>query len=112
MKHRLPQGRNLLEQLDLEGGGPRTATCPEPMEGELVVDEGGEVAIENHRHRLTYHLHEAYVVVFTSTFWNQYHRLTGRLLRKFSLPKFRLDQLHHHIPFRLRPPSSLSSILY
>ena len=46
MEDRLPQGRNLLKQLDLEGGGPRTATCPESVEKVVVGDGGGEAAIE------------------------------------------------------------------
>ena len=36
----LPQGRKLLKQLGLKGGGACTATCPEPME-EVVVGDGG-----------------------------------------------------------------------
>ena len=28
MEYRLPHGRNLLEKLELEGGGSRIATCP------------------------------------------------------------------------------------
>ena len=47
MEYRLPQGRNLLEKLDLEGGGTRTATRPEPVEGVVVGDGGGESAIFN-----------------------------------------------------------------
>ena len=35
----------LLKQLDLEGGGPRAATCPEPMEYVVEGDGGGEAAI-------------------------------------------------------------------
>ena len=44
-EHRLPQVRNLMEQIDLEGGGPRTATCPEPVEGVVLGDGGGDAAI-------------------------------------------------------------------
>ena len=36
--------------------------------------------VENHRHRLPDHLHEAYAAVIPSTFQDQYHRLPGRLL--------------------------------
>ena len=59
----LSQVCNLLNQLDLGGGVPRTATHPESVEGIVVGDGGGEAAIENHRHRLTYHLHKAYSAV-------------------------------------------------
>ena len=45
MEHRLSQGRNMLYQLDLEGGGHRTAACPEPMEIVVVGDGGGEASI-------------------------------------------------------------------
>ena len=45
MEERLPHGRNLLKQFDLEGGGPRTATLPEPMEGVVVGDGCGEAAV-------------------------------------------------------------------
>ena len=57
MDHCLPQGRNLMEQLELKGGGPCTATCLEPVEGVVVGDGGVKAAIENHRHRLPQHLH-------------------------------------------------------
>ena len=36
MEHRLPHGLNLMEHIDIKGGGPSTATCPEPMEGFVV----------------------------------------------------------------------------
>ena len=42
MENRLPQSRNLLKQLDLNGGGPRTATHPESVEGVVVGDGGGD----------------------------------------------------------------------
>ena len=45
MKELLPQGRNLLKQLEIEGDGPRTATCPESVEEVVVGDGGGEAAI-------------------------------------------------------------------
>ena len=48
MEYRLPQGRNLLEQLNLEGGGTRTATRPEYVEGVVVGDGGSEATIESH----------------------------------------------------------------
>ena len=82
---RLPQVRNLLRQFDLEGGGPHTATRLESVEGVVVVDGGGESAIENHHHCLPDHLHEAYAVVVLYPFWDQYHRLTGSLLLKDSV---------------------------
>ena len=103
MEYRLPQGRNLLDKLDLEGDGPCMATHLEPVDGVVLGDGGSEVAFENHRHRLPYHLHEAYAAVFTSPFQDQYHHLSGRLLHKFSFTECRLDQLHHHLPFRLLP---------
>ena len=81
MEDRLPQGRNLLKQLDLEGGVPRTVTRPESVEGFVVVDGGSEAAIENHRHYLPNHLHKAYVTLVPSPYWYQDHRLPGRLLR-------------------------------
>ena len=43
--YRLPHGRNLMEQLDIEGGGPRTATCSESIEGVVEFNGGGEAAI-------------------------------------------------------------------
>ena len=42
MENRLPEGHSILEQLDLEGGGPRTAVHPEPVEGVVEGDGGGE----------------------------------------------------------------------
>ena len=45
MEHRLPQGCNLLENLDLKGDGPHTVTRPEPVEGVVVGDGGVESAI-------------------------------------------------------------------
>ena len=68
MEERLPHGRNLLKQFDLEGGGPRTATLPEPMEGVVVGDGGGEAAIKNQLHRLPHHLHKPYDAVVTDPF--------------------------------------------
>ena len=62
-----------MDQLDLDGGGPCTANRPEPVELVMVGDRGGEAEIENHRHRLPYHLHEAYAAVFTSPFRYLYH---------------------------------------
>ena len=73
MEDRLPQGRNLPKQLDLKGGGRRTATYPESVE-EVVVGDG------NHRHRLPNHLHKDYAVIVLSPFQDQDHRLPGRLL--------------------------------
>ena len=46
----LPQGRNLMNQLDLKGGGTHTANRPESVEEFVVGDGGGEAAIDNHRH--------------------------------------------------------------
>ena len=80
MENRLPQGRNLLKHLDLEGGGPCTATHPESVEGVVVGDGGSEAAVKNNRHRLPNHLHEAYAALVPSPFRDQDHRLPGRLL--------------------------------
>ena len=110
MDHRLLQGRNLLEQVYLKGGGPHTTTCPEPVDIFVVGDGGSEAAIENHHHRLSHHLHEAYAAIVTSPFWYQDHPLPGRLLRELSFPECRLYQLHHHLPFHL--PSPLLPSLY
>ena len=85
MEHCLPQGYNLLEQLDLESGFPCTATRLEPVKGVVLGDGGGEAAIENHHHRLPYHLHKAYTAVFPSPFWDQDNCLPGRLLREDSV---------------------------
>ena len=54
----------------------------------MVGDGGGEAAVENHRHRLPDHLHEAYVALVPSPFRDQYHLLPGRLLRKDSVSIF------------------------
>ena len=80
MEDLLPQGCNLMKQLELECGGPRTATRPKSVEEVVLGDGDGEVAIENHRHCLPNHLHKAYAAVIPSPFWYQDHRLTGRLL--------------------------------
>ena len=80
MEYCLPQGHNLLDQLDLEGGGPSTATLPEPVEGVVLGDGGGEAVIENHLHRLPDLLHEAYAAVVPYPFRDQDHHLSGRLL--------------------------------
>ena len=45
----------------------------------MVGDGGSEAVIENHCHCLPNHLHEAYVTVVPSTFWDTDHRLPGRL---------------------------------
>ena len=50
------------------------------MEGVMLGDGSGEAAIENHRHRLPDHLHEAYAAVVPSPFRYQDHRLPGCLL--------------------------------
>ena len=76
----LHQGFNLLKQLELKGGGPCTATCPESMEEVLVSDVDGEVAIDNHCYRLLNHLHKAYAAVLPSPFRDQDHYFSGRLL--------------------------------
>ena len=57
-----------MDQLELKGGGPRTTTCPEPVEVIVVSDGGGEAVVENHHHRLPNHLHETYAVVVPSPF--------------------------------------------
>ena len=44
---RIPNGSNLMNQFDLESGGPRTTPHPEPMERFLVADGGGEALIDN-----------------------------------------------------------------
>ena len=80
MEERLPQGRNLLKQLDLKGDDPRTATHPESVEESVIGDGGGEAAVQNHRHRLTNHLYEAYNTILPSPFRDQNHGLPGRLL--------------------------------
>ena len=68
MEDRFPHCRNLLKQFDLEDCGPSAASRPEPMEGVVVGDEGGEALIEYHRHHLPHHLHETYATVVTSPF--------------------------------------------
>ena len=85
MKYRLPQGRNLLDQLDLKGGGPCTETRPEAVEKSVVGDGSSEAVIENHRHQLPDHLHEAYALVIPSPFWDQEHHMLGRPLHKYSV---------------------------
>ena len=90
MDYCLPQGRNLLDQLDLKGGSTRTATCLEPVEGVMVGDGDGEVAIDNHRHCLPHHLHEAYAAVVTSPLGDQDHILPGRLVCEDSVLEFHL----------------------
>ena len=69
VKDLLPHGRNLLEQFYLEGGGPCTATCPEPMKGVVVGDEGSEVVIDNHGHCFPHQLPETYATVVSAPFW-------------------------------------------
>ena len=80
MEDHLPQGCNLLNNFEFKGGGPRTATHPKSVEEVVVGDGGGEAAIENHRHRLTNHLREAYTAVVPSPFRYQDHHMTGRFL--------------------------------
>ena len=91
MDYRLPQGRNLLEHLDLEGGGPYTTTRLRSMEGIVLGDGNGEASVENHRHRLPDHIHEAYAAVIPSPFKYQDHRLPGRFLHKESISE---SQMH------------------
>ena len=73
MEGRLHQRRNLMEQLELEGGGLHTANHPEYVEEVVLGDGGGEAAIKNHHHRLPNHLYEAYAVVVSSHFQDQDH---------------------------------------
>ena len=68
MEDLLSQGHNLMKQLELEGGGPRTATHPESVVEVLVGNDGSEAAIENHRHHLPNYLHEAYAAVVPPPF--------------------------------------------
>ena len=70
VKYLLHHGHNLLEQFDLEGGGTRTSTRLEPMKRVFVGDGGGEVAIENHRHRLPHHFQDTYATVVYAPFWD------------------------------------------
>ena len=80
MEDHFPPGRNLLNQLEIKGGRPRTATRPEYVEKFVVGNGDSEAAIENHRHRLTNYLHKAYVTLVPYHFRDQYHHLPGRLL--------------------------------
>ena len=91
MEDRLPQGCNLLKQIELEGGGPCTVTHPESMEEVVVGDVGGEVVIKNHRHRLPDHLHEAYVTIVPPPFWYRDHRMPGLLLWYYSVAELYLN---------------------
>ena len=68
VEDRLPRDRNLLKQFDLEGCGTRTSSRPEPMEGVVVGDGGGEAEIKDHHHLLPHHLHEIYATVVTAPF--------------------------------------------
>ena len=77
---RFPHGHNLLKQFDLDFFGPRTASRPEPMEGVVVGDGGGEAAIEYYLHRLPHHLHDTYSAVLSAPFGGYYYRLPGFLL--------------------------------
>ena len=86
MDYRLPQGHNLLDKIDLEGGGPCTATRPEAVEGVVIGHGGGEAAVENHCHRLPNHFQEAYVAVVPSPFRDQDHHLPDCLLQEDSIP--------------------------
>ena len=63
VEYRLPHCRNLLKQFDLEVGGPHITTRSETMEGFVVGDRGGEVAIENHHHHLPQLFHQTYATV-------------------------------------------------
>ena len=45
VEDRFPHGHNLLKQFDLEIFGPCAASHPEPMEGIMVGDGGGEAVI-------------------------------------------------------------------
>ena len=113
MEHCLPQGLNILDQIDLEVRSPCTLTHPEPVDGVVVGDGGSEAAIDNHRHCLPHHLHGAYAAVVTSPFKDQDHHMPGRILHEFSFQEFCLDQLHHHLLFSLSPTllHSLSPVL-
>ena len=73
-----------MEKLDLEGGGPRNANRPEPVEGVVLGDGGGDAAIKNRHHCLPDHLHEAHAAVVPSHFRDHDHCLPGRLLHKDS----------------------------
>ena len=68
------------KQLDLKGGGNRTATRPESMEGVVIGDGSRESEIDNHCHRLPNHLHKDFAAEVLSPFCYKYHRLPGRLL--------------------------------
>ena len=72
VEEHFPHGRNLLNQFDLNGFVPRTATRPEPMEG-IVLGKGGiEVMIEYHCHRLPQDLQDTYAKVVPAPFILKY----------------------------------------
>ena len=70
MEDRFPHGHNMLENFDLEGCGPHAAYRPEPMEGVVLGDEGGEAMIYYNLHRLPHHLHKIYAASVISPFWD------------------------------------------
>ena len=92
-----------MKKFDLEVGGPCTTTQPEPMNGVVVGDGGGEAVIENHLYRLPNHTHKDSTTVVATPFRNQDHSLPGRLLREDSVSERRLYQLHHQFPLLLFP---------
>ena len=55
MENCLAQVRNLLNQLELKGDGPRIVTRPESVEEVVVGDGDGEAEIDNTTSFILYH---------------------------------------------------------
>ena len=53
----------MLEQFGLKRGGTSTATHPETMEDTVVVNEGGEAAIDNLHQHLQMHYAQRWIPV-------------------------------------------------
>ena len=55
-----------MEEFGLKGGGPSAATFPETMEDIVEGNLCGESKIDNDRHHLPHHLHQANTIVVSS----------------------------------------------
>ena len=55
-----------MDEFGLKGGGPSATTCQETMEDAVEGNVGGEARIDNDRHRLPHHLHQANTIVVSS----------------------------------------------
>ena len=69
-EYRLPHGHKLLEQIGLEGSGPRTPDCPKTVDHIGVCDHCHETVVKKACNRFTEDLNESNPLEALLTFVN------------------------------------------